>query len=107
MGSSAAAELALLLGLQYAHPRTLTGASPYVEPGDTSTPDITTYRPTIMAAVPAILELIRGGLVAKVEAGGGIKVRKTETAEQRSARTRPHVTTRCLGCSRCGSRHRH
>jgi long-chain acyl-CoA synthetase len=59
--------------IQYSHPRTLTASSPYVEPGDMECADITTYHPTMMAAVPAILELIKNGLTQKVEAGGGLK----------------------------------
>ena len=56
----------------YAHPRTLTASSPYVktnakgvpEPGFES--DLMALRPTLMAAVPAVLDLIAGGLKKKV-----------------------------------------
>ena len=55
----------------YSHPRTLTASSPYCRPGDTAAPDLTYYRPTLMAAVPAILDMIKAGLVKKLEDSGG------------------------------------
>ncbi|EKX39018.1 hypothetical protein GUITHDRAFT_154544 [Guillardia theta CCMP2712] len=57
----------------YAHPRSLTASSPYIMHGDSSSPDLTSLRPTIMPSVPAILEAIRTGLMKKVEDGGGLK----------------------------------
>jgi|EP01047_Picozoa_sp_COSAG01_P038961 long-chain acyl-CoA synthetase len=48
----------------YASPRTLTPASVY-NPPDAIT-DLGALRPTLMAAVPAILEIIRTGLIQKV-----------------------------------------
>lgn len=37
--------------------------------------DIRTYRPTVMAGVPAVWELIRKGILTKVHAGGPVKER--------------------------------
>ena len=56
----------------YAHPRTLTASSPYVKTNAKGVPetgfesDLMSLRPTLMAAVPAILDLIAGGLKKKV-----------------------------------------
>jgi len=55
----------------YAHARTLTSASPYIARGDTTSPDLATLRPTKMAAVPAILDLIYKGVTAKTQAPEG------------------------------------
>ena len=55
----------------YAHPRTLTLSSPYVKnvggvtvPG--YEPDLVCLRPTLMVAVPAILDLIASGIKAQI-----------------------------------------
>jgi hypothetical protein len=51
----------------YAHPRTLTATSPYIKSGFKS--DLQVLRPTLMAAVPAILDLIAGGIKKKFSSG--------------------------------------
>jgi len=59
----------------YAHPRTLTASSPYVKTNSKGVPepgfesDLMALRPTLMAAVPAILDLIAGGLKKKFQTG--------------------------------------
>jgi len=56
----------------YAHPRTLTASSPYVKTNSLGVPeagfesDLMVLRPSVMAAVPAVLDLIAGGLKKKV-----------------------------------------
>jgi len=59
----------------YAHPRTLTASSPYVKTNSKGVPvvgfesDLMVLRPTLMAAVPTILDLIPGGLKKKFQTG--------------------------------------
>jgi long-chain acyl-CoA synthetase len=57
--------------IAYASPRTLTPASAYNPPHAIT--DLAAALPTLMAAVPAILEIIRTGLIQKVEGMGGMK----------------------------------
>jgi long-chain acyl-CoA synthetase len=61
--------------IMYGHVRTLTATSPYVKTGDMNTADLTYYQPTLMAAVPAVLDTIKGGLIQKVEGEGGPKAK--------------------------------
>eukprot|EP00286_Rhodomonas_abbreviata_P027977 CAMPEP_0181305632 /NCGR_PEP_ID=MMETSP1101-20121128/9842_1 /TAXON_ID=46948 /ORGANISM="Rhodomonas abbreviata, Strain Caron Lab Isolate" /LENGTH=779 /DNA_ID=CAMNT_0023411579 /DNA_START=176 /DNA_END=2515 /DNA_ORIENTATION=+ len=60
--------------LGYAHPRTLTASSPYIKtnnqvPCPGYVPDLNALRPTLMAAVPAVLDAIAGGLKRKMTIG--------------------------------------
>merc|ERR1719498_1760891 len=57
----------------YAHARTATPASPYIAKGDEQSADLLEVKPTLMVAVPAILDLIKGGLVKKLETMEGFK----------------------------------
>jgi len=54
-------------GIAYAHPRTLTPASPYMDKENGDNCDLLTVRPSLMVAVPAILETIKSGLMTKVK----------------------------------------
>jgi long-chain acyl-CoA synthetase len=53
----------------YCSVKTLTGTSPFVHKGDEDTPDLPNLKPTHMAAVPAVLDSIAGGLKKKMEIG--------------------------------------
>jgi long-chain acyl-CoA synthetase len=59
----------------YAHPRTLTASSPYIKSDKNGVPmpgfdtDLQSLQPTLMAAVPAILDLIANGLKQKFSKG--------------------------------------
>jgi len=64
----------------YAHARTLLGTSPYIAKGDTMSPDLPALRPTKMAAVPAILDLIYKGITAKMVAPEGASFGARTTA---------------------------
>ena len=59
--------------IAYASPRTLTPASAFNKPGAVT--DLAACKPTLMAAVPAILEIIRSGLINKVSGMGGMKAK--------------------------------
>lgn len=59
--------------IAYASPRTLTPASAFNGPGAVT--DLAACKPTLMAAVPAILEIIRSGLINKVSMMGGFKAK--------------------------------
>mmetsp|Transcript_654 Transcript_654/g.1150 ORF Transcript_654/g.1150 Transcript_654/m.1150 type:complete len:689 (-) Transcript_654:210-2276(-) len=58
----------------YGSPKTLTDASVCIEPGACKG-DATELRPTLMAAVPMIMDKIRAGVLAKVNGTGGIAKR--------------------------------
>jgi long-chain acyl-CoA synthetase len=94
--------------IAYAHPRSLLGSSPYVAPGDMETPDLTAIRPTLMAAVPAILELIKLGLAAKMDAAGCVTkglfwgaVNRKMQAMGTEAALKNIRDTGCCGCCSC------
>lgn len=53
--------------IAYAHPRTLTPASPYMDKDNSSNCDLLTVKPTLLVAVPAILETIKTGLLTKLK----------------------------------------
>uniref|UniRef100_A0A7S4VK93 AMP-dependent synthetase/ligase domain-containing protein n=1 Tax=Alexandrium monilatum TaxID=311494 RepID=A0A7S4VK93_9DINO len=53
--------------IAYGHPRTLTPGSPYIAHGDAAGCDLLVVRPTLLVAVPAILELIKTGLLNKLD----------------------------------------
>eukprot|EP00928_Gymnodinium_smaydae_P088714 TRINITY_DN72777_c0_g1_i1.p1 TRINITY_DN72777_c0_g1~~TRINITY_DN72777_c0_g1_i1.p1 ORF type:complete len:731 (-),score=125.46 TRINITY_DN72777_c0_g1_i1:284-2476(-) len=57
----------------YGHPRTLTGASVYVHPSNADNSDLLALLPTLMVAVPAVLEVIKTGLQMKLKGMGGLK----------------------------------
>jgi long-chain acyl-CoA synthetase len=57
----------------YGHPRTLTASSPFMHPSNPEGSDLMALRPTLMAAVPAILDLIKTGLTKKVKEMPGLK----------------------------------
>jgi long-chain acyl-CoA synthetase len=57
----------------YGHPRTLTSSSPFIHPNNPEGSDLLALRPTLMAAVPAILDLIKTGLNKKVKEMPGLK----------------------------------
>jgi len=67
-------------GIGYAHARTVTAASPYVEKTDPGSADLITYAPTILVCVPAILETIKSGLNANLTAIPGFKGSLVRTA---------------------------
>eukprot|EP00931_Biecheleriopsis_adriatica_P046888 TRINITY_DN2697_c0_g1_i1.p1 TRINITY_DN2697_c0_g1~~TRINITY_DN2697_c0_g1_i1.p1 ORF type:complete len:741 (+),score=154.39 TRINITY_DN2697_c0_g1_i1:89-2311(+) len=68
----------------YGHARTLSSSSPYMHPDDASGSDLLACRPTIMAAVPAILDTIRTGLCNKLEEMPGFKGRLVRGAVNRA-----------------------
>merc|ERR1719487_3252134 len=57
----------------YAHPRSLTSSSPFIHPDKPEGSDLLALRPTLMAAVPAILDLIKNGLSMKTSKMEGFK----------------------------------
>jgi len=57
----------------YGHAKTLTSSSPFVHPSDPGGSDMLAYHPTRMVAVPAILDLIKGGLTLKLKNMEGFK----------------------------------
>uniref|UniRef100_A0A7S4RJ72 AMP-dependent synthetase/ligase domain-containing protein n=1 Tax=Alexandrium monilatum TaxID=311494 RepID=A0A7S4RJ72_9DINO len=59
--------------IAYAHARTLTPSSPYIAKDNTDGCDLLVARPTLLVAVPAILELIKTGLMAKLANTGGFQ----------------------------------
>lgn len=67
----------------YAHARTVTPASPYIQKGDEESSDLLGIRPTLMVAVPAILETIKNGLCAKLSKMEGFKGALVRAAVQR------------------------
>jgi long-chain acyl-CoA synthetase len=71
-------------GIGYAHARTVTAASPYVEKTDPGSADLTTYGPTILVCVPAILETIKNGLNTNLSAIPGFKGSLVRTAVQKA-----------------------
>jgi len=60
---------------RYAHPRTLTASSPYIKSDNKGMPlpgfesDLVSLEPTLMAAVPAVLDLIASGVKKKFSKG--------------------------------------
>jgi len=57
----------------YGHAKTLTSSSPFVHPDNPGGSDLLAVLPTILVAVPAILELIKNGLVQKLGKLPGLK----------------------------------
>mmetsp|Transcript_52642 Transcript_52642/g.145944 ORF Transcript_52642/g.145944 Transcript_52642/m.145944 type:complete len:716 (-) Transcript_52642:408-2555(-) len=57
----------------YGHAKTLTGSSPFMHPTNEGGSDLLALRPTVMAAVPAILDLIKNGLQMKLQKLPGLK----------------------------------
>lgn len=68
----------------YAHARTVTAASPYVAKGDEQSADLLSIRPTLMVAVPSILEVIKNGIAMKLQAMEGLKGSLVRAAIQRA-----------------------
>jgi len=60
-------------GIGYGHARTLTSSSPFMHPNNPKGSDLLACRPTLMAGVPAILDLIKNGLSQKVLKLPGLK----------------------------------
>jgi len=71
-------------GIGYAHARTVTPASPYVQKGDEESADLIAIRPSLMVAVPAILEVIKTGLTMKLKNMDGLKGQMVRAAIQRA-----------------------
>lgn len=88
-------------GISYAHPRSLTGSSPYIEHGDMESPDLTAIRPTLMAAVPAILDLIKTGLSKKMDDGSAIVKSLFWGAVNRKLGYVMEEAGSCCGCCSC------
>jgi len=59
--------------IAYGHPRTLTSQSPYMHPSNQEGSDLLASRPTLMVAVPAILDLIKTNLSRTLEKMEGTK----------------------------------
>lgn len=59
--------------LGYGHAKTLTSSSPFMHPDNADNSDLLALRPTMMAAVPAILDLIKTGLTVKLQNEKGMK----------------------------------
>eukprot|EP00928_Gymnodinium_smaydae_P053620 TRINITY_DN37568_c0_g1_i1.p1 TRINITY_DN37568_c0_g1~~TRINITY_DN37568_c0_g1_i1.p1 ORF type:complete len:732 (+),score=166.56 TRINITY_DN37568_c0_g1_i1:63-2198(+) len=57
----------------YGHAKTLTSTSPFVHPSNPEGSDLLAFKPTIMVAVPAILDLIKKGLTLKLQKMEGFK----------------------------------
>jgi long-chain acyl-CoA synthetase len=68
----------------YGHPRTLTSSSPFIYPSNPEGSDLLALRPTLMAAVPAILDLIKSGLTKKVQEMPGLKGKLVADAIRKS-----------------------
>eukprot|EP00421_Protoceratium_reticulatum_P002209 CAMPEP_0168374534 /NCGR_PEP_ID=MMETSP0228-20121227/9350_1 /TAXON_ID=133427 /ORGANISM="Protoceratium reticulatum, Strain CCCM 535 (=CCMP 1889)" /LENGTH=425 /DNA_ID=CAMNT_0008387483 /DNA_START=68 /DNA_END=1341 /DNA_ORIENTATION=+ len=69
-------ETTLLVGgaaIGYAHARSVTPASPYIHPDNPQGCDMVEIKPTILVAVPAILEVIKSGLSMKLQKMEGFK----------------------------------
>jgi long-chain acyl-CoA synthetase len=60
-------------GISYAHARTVTPASPYIQKGEEDTCDLMAIKPTLMVSIPAILEVIKNGLTQKLGNMPGFK----------------------------------
>jgi len=88
--------------IAYAHPRSLTETSPYIRRGDTTSPDLTTARPTLMAAVPAILDLITNGLKAKALTSGLVaKLLNGAIDRRRGVHDPERLASAGCGCCAC------
>lgn len=57
----------------YGHAKTLTGSSPFMHPDNAEGSDLLALTPTLMVAVPAILDLIKNGLSMKLSKMDGLK----------------------------------
>lgn len=68
----------------YGHPRTLTSSSPYMHPSNPEGSDLLACRPTLMAAVPAILDQIKAGLCMKLGTLPGLKGKLVRGAVSKS-----------------------
>jgi len=68
----------------YAHARTLTSSSPYMHPDDASNSDLLLLKPTMMAAVPAVLDTIKTGLTGMLAKLPGLKGRLVRGAVNRA-----------------------
>jgi len=81
----------------YGHPRTLTSTSPYMHPDNPGGSDMLAYRPTLMIAVPAILDLIKNGICRKMETLTGLKGKLLAGAVNK-AQGLPHKGGCLVGC---------
>mmetsp|Transcript_73989 Transcript_73989/g.217107 ORF Transcript_73989/g.217107 Transcript_73989/m.217107 type:complete len:723 (-) Transcript_73989:126-2294(-) len=59
--------------IAYAHARTLTPNSPYISPDAGDTCDLLMVRPTLLVAVPQIIETIKSGIMTKLSKMEGYK----------------------------------
>jgi len=66
--------------LGYASPKTLTSASAFMAPDNAEGSDLLALRPTILVAVPAILDLIKSGMLSKLGKLEGFKGKLVRTA---------------------------
>lgn len=64
----------------YGHPRSLTASSVCVPPWDPASADLPALRPTLLAAVPAVLDAIKNGLQMKLKTLPGFPGRLLRTA---------------------------
>mmetsp|Transcript_52641 Transcript_52641/g.145938 ORF Transcript_52641/g.145938 Transcript_52641/m.145938 type:complete len:717 (-) Transcript_52641:105-2255(-) len=81
----------------YGHAKTLTSASPYMHPDNEKGSDLLALRPTVMPAVPAILDLIKNGLTIKLQKMGGLKGQLVRGAVSKSQNL-PVEEGACAGC---------
>jgi len=70
--------------LGYGHPRSLTSNSVCVHPSNPGNADLLALRPTLLAAVPAVLELIKTGLQTKLKQLPGLKGQLVRAAVNQS-----------------------
>lgn len=68
----------------YGSTKTLTSASAFMPKDQPETSDLLMLRPTFMIAVPAILDLIKSGLLLKLQAMEGFKGKLVRTAVKHS-----------------------
>jgi long-chain acyl-CoA synthetase len=81
----------------YSHARSLTASSPYIKPGDLKSADLTEIRPTVMVAVPAVLEVIKNGLMAKLASMPGLSGGLARSAVAKAA-SLPSSECCCCNC---------
>lgn len=81
----------------YGHPRSLTSSSVCVHPKAKDGNDLMVLRPTLMAAVPAILDVIKTGLQTKLSTMTGLKGKMVRTAVAQ-ALNQPSSEGGCAKC---------
>jgi long-chain acyl-CoA synthetase len=83
--------------IAYAHARTVTPTSPYVPSDKPDNCDLLEVRPTIMVAVPSVLELIKNGLSMKLAKLPGLKGKLVRAAVNK-AQDLPAGEGCCASC---------